>query len=84
MAEETRSYTGIDRATLERLRKSLERYVTLPEGDSGRLTSNGMTGAFRYDEGTKRLDLTISSFPMLLPRGMVWKAVDGAIADAKR
>lgn len=84
MAAETRTYTGISRGAMDGLRKSLERYVTLPEGDSGTLTSNGMTGSFTYDEGRQRLDLTITSFPMLLPRNMIWKAVDGAIADAKR
>ena len=82
---DSKTYTGMTRGTLERLRASLERaHVPLPSGDTGEISSNGLSGTFAFDEGAGTLRLDIAKYPMFMPKGMIWKAIDGAIADAKR
>ncbi|MDQ6931135.1 MAG: hypothetical protein M3126_10795 [Candidatus Eremiobacteraeota bacterium] len=85
MTAEKRTYEGISRQAFSKLRAGLERArVALPAGDSGSISSNGLVGSFTYSESASTLELSIEKFPMLLPKTMIWSAIDGAIVDAKR
>ncbi|MFN2527452.1 MAG: hypothetical protein ABR584_01885 [Candidatus Baltobacteraceae bacterium] len=85
MASDRRVYENVNRQALTKLRGGLERaHVALPAGDQGEIASNGLIGSFGYDEATSTLVLTIEKYPMFIPKGIIWKAIDGAIADAKR
>ena len=84
MATEKRTYTGVTRSMFEELRDSMSRFaVPIPPGDQGSISSNGMTGSFSYDERAAILELTIEKTPLFLPRSVIWKAVDGAVAGAR-
>lgn len=83
MATENRTYTGVTRSMFEALRDSLSRFAVPITGDAGSISSNGMTGTFRYDERAATLELGIEKTPLFLPRGVIWKAVDSAIAGAR-
>lgn len=68
----------------ENLRGSLAKFsVPMPPGDTGTIQSNGMTGSFRYDQAAEALELTIENVPIFVPKAMIWKAIDGAVAGAK-
>lgn len=85
MTTEKRTYEGISRQAFTKLRAGLERArVALPAGDTGTIASNGVAGSFAYSESTSTLELHIDKFPMLIPKAMIWSAIDGAIVDAKR
>lgn len=79
MAEETRTFENIDRAKVDTLRSSLAAFVTLPDGDTGEISKSGFAGTFAYDEPAKRLTLTITESPMLVPRAMVWSTIERAL-----
>lgn len=84
MAAETRTYTGVTRSMFEALRDSMGRFaVPIPPGDAGSISSNGMTGSFRYDERAATLELGIEKTPLFLPRSVIWKAVESAVAGAR-
>lgn len=85
MASDRRVYESVSRQAFATLRKGLQKAnVTMPPGDQGEIASNGLTGSFGYDEATSTLVLTIEKYPMFIPKGIIWNAIDGAIADAKR
>jgi|GEM_PF-2225363 len=85
MASDRRVYEDVSRQALTKLRGGLERaHVALPTGDQGEIASNGLTGSFGYDEATATLVLTIEKYPMFIPKGIIWKAIDGAITDARK
>jgi hypothetical protein len=85
MASDTKTYDGVTRQALDKLRAGLQKaHVALPPGDSGDISSNGLAGSFAYDEEARTLELTIEKYPMFIPKGIVWGAIDGAIVDAKR
>jgi len=79
MAEESKTFTSIERAQLEKLRSQLAAYVQLPEGDSGEIASQGMKGRYAYDESAKTLTLTLEEVPFFIPRGMIWSTIERAL-----
>ncbi len=82
--EDTRTYSGITRDVFSRLKLGLSKAnISFPEQDSGSISSHGLMGEFSYNEGAQTLTLTIVKYPFLAPKGMIWKAVDGAIIQAK-
>lgn len=84
MASDRRVYEGVSRQALAKLRTKLERaHVVLPPGDQGEIASSGLSGSFGYDEATSTLVLTIEKYPMFIPKGIIWNAIDGTIADAR-
>ena len=84
MPAQTRRYDGVSRAIFESLRGSLAKFsVPMPPGDAGTIQSNGMTGSFRYDQTAESLELTIEKAPIFVPKPMIWKAIDSAVAGAK-
>ena len=46
MAEETRTFTGIDRSKMSRLREAIGPYVELPQADTGTIESRGVKLGF--------------------------------------
>ena len=79
MAQETKTFTGIERAQVDKLRSQLAAYVQLPEGDSGEISSQGMKGRYAYDETAKTLTLTLEEVPFFVPRGMIWSTIERAL-----
>lgn len=79
MAEESKTYTNIERAQLDKLRSQLAAYVALPPGDSGAIESQGMKGRFAYDEAAKTLTLTLDEVPIFIPRAMIWSTIERAL-----
>ena len=85
MAIDAKTYDGVTRAAFEKLRAGLEkRNIPLPPGDSGTISSSGLTGSFRFDEGAATLELTVEKYPLLLPKKMVWAGIDGAMVQARQ
>jgi hypothetical protein len=81
MAEESKTYTGIEREKFERLRSQIAAYVQLPAGDNGAIESQGMRGRYAYDEASKTLTLTLEEVPFFIPRGMIWSTIERALHD---
>ncbi|HZZ66500.1 MAG TPA: hypothetical protein VFE17_13420 [Candidatus Baltobacteraceae bacterium] len=79
MAEESRRYDNVDRAQFDQLRDRIRPYVELPEGDSGKIQSQGMTGRYAYDAQARTLELTLEDVPFFIPRGMVWSTIERAL-----
>lgn len=83
--DDTRSYTGVTREIFGRLKAGLANAnIAFPELDSGTISSHGLTGEFTFNETAQTLTLTIVKYPFLAPKAMVWKAIEGAIIQAKR
>ena len=79
MSEESKTYSHVTRAQVDRLRDSIRAYVPLPDGDSGTIESNGVKGSFAYDEPARTLTLTISEVPFFIPRAMIWSTIERAL-----
>lgn len=79
MADDTKTYTNVDRAQMDKLRSQLSAFVTLPPGDSGTIESQGMKGSYAYDEAAKTLTLTLLDVPIFIPRAMIWSTIDRAL-----
>lgn len=79
MAEESRKYENVDRAHVEQLREQIRPYAPLPEGDAGRIESQGMTGRYFYDPQARTLEVTLEEVPFFIPRGMVWATIERAL-----
>ncbi|MDQ6826462.1 MAG: hypothetical protein M3Z14_04580 [Candidatus Eremiobacteraeota bacterium] len=83
--DDTRTYHGVTRDVFNRLKIGLAKAkITFPELDSGTISSHGLTGEFTYNEAEESLMLSVLKYPFLAPKAMVWKAVDGAVINAKR
>lgn len=81
MAEETRTFTGIDRSKMSRLREAIGPYVELPQADTGTIESRGVKGSFTYDEPAQTLTLTIHQAPFFIPTSMIWNGVQQALSS---
>lgn len=79
MTEESRTYTNVDRRKVERLRAAISAFVTMPPGDSGTISSQGMSGRYAYDEPARTLHLTIEEVPFFVPRAVVWSTIERAL-----
>jgi hypothetical protein len=79
MADDSKTYTNVSRAQVDKLRAQIASYVTLPAGDSGTIESQGMKGSFAYDEAARTLTLTLEEVPFFIPRGMIWSTIDRAL-----
>ncbi|PZR58459.1 MAG: hypothetical protein DLM50_02960 [Candidatus Meridianibacter frigidus] len=85
MASDSRTYRDVTRSTLEKLRAALaQANVPLPPGESGNISSRGFSGSFQFDAGAQTLQLTIDQSPPLVPKAMVWGAIDKAIGEARK
>ena len=82
MAEETRTFTGVDRAKMNRLREAIAPYVQLPPGDSASIESRGVKGRFQYNEPAETLTITIDEAPFFIPMTMIWNGVQQALSSA--
>lgn len=79
MSDESKTYTNISRAQVDKLRKQIAAYAPLPDGDSGTIESQGMKGSFAYDEAAQTLTLTLDEVPFFIPRGMIWSTIERAL-----
>ena len=79
MAQESRTYPNVDRDKADNLRTKLAPYVTLPDGDSGTLESQGIKGRYAYDAQSRTLTLTLEEVPFFIPRAMIWSTVERAL-----
>lgn len=82
MADETRTFTGVDRQKFSGLREAIGPYVELPDGDEGTIESRGVKGSFTYDEPAQTLTLTIHEAPFFIPMGMIWNGVRQALGSS--
>lgn len=79
MAEDTKTYSNVSRAQVERLRSAIAAYVELPQSDRGTIESHGMKGGFDYNETAQTLTLSISEAPFFVPRAMIWSTIERAL-----
>ena len=79
MNEETKTFSGVSRAQVDKLRGAIAAYVALPEGDTGAIESGGMKGSFVYDEPAQTLTLGLAETPPFIPRGMIWSTIERAL-----
>lgn len=79
MAEESKTYTNVDRAQADKLKAQISAYVQLPPGDSGAIESQGVKGRYAYDEAAQTLTLTLDEVPFFIPRAMIWSTLERAL-----
>lgn len=79
MAEESKTFSNVDRTKIERLRSAISNFVALPEGDSGAIESQGMKGRYLYDPQAQTLTLTLEEVPFFIPRAMIWSTIERAL-----
>ena len=79
MAEDTKTFSNVSRAQVEKLRSAISAYVTLPPGDAGTLESQGVKGSYAYNETAQTLTLSISEAPFFVPRAMIWSTIERAL-----
>lgn len=79
MAEETKTYTGVTREKIDRLRSAIGAFVKLPESDSGSIEGSGVSGSYAYDEAAQSLTLTVAEAPPFIPRAMIWSNIERAL-----
>jgi hypothetical protein len=79
MADDTKVYSNVTRAQVDKLRSAISAYVPLPDSDSGAIESQGMKGSFAYDETAQTLTLSISEAPFFVPRAMIWSTIERAL-----
>ncbi len=79
METETRTFTNVSRAQVDKLRESIAAFVPLGQGDTGAIESHGFKGSFAYDEPAQTLTLSISQKPMFVPAAMVWQTIERAL-----
>ncbi|MBV9269823.1 MAG: hypothetical protein JO165_01930 [Candidatus Eremiobacteraeota bacterium] len=82
MAEQTRTFSGVDRAKMDHLREAIAPYVQLPPGDSATIESRGVKGRFHYDERAQTLTITVDEAPFFIPITMIWNGVQQALSSA--
>jgi hypothetical protein len=81
MADDTKTYSNVTRAQVDKLRSAIAAFVPLPEGDSGEIESQGMKGTFAYDEPAQTLTLSISEAPFFVPRAVIWSTIERALSS---
>jgi hypothetical protein len=81
MAEDTRTFSNIDRAKVDKLKSAVAAFVELPAGDSGTIESHGMKGSYVYDEAAQTLTLGISESPLFVPRAMIWSTIERTLNE---
>jgi hypothetical protein len=81
MAEESKTYTNVERPQVDRLKSQISAYVQLPPGDTGAIESQGVKGRYAYDEASKTLTLTLDEVPFFIPRGMIWSTIERALGQ---
>ncbi|MDP9017359.1 MAG: hypothetical protein M3N19_03425, partial [Candidatus Eremiobacteraeota bacterium] len=65
MSDDNKTYTGVTRTMMDKLRSGLEKAkIALPAGDSGEISSAGLTGSFTFDERGQTLKLHIQKYPL--------------------
>lgn len=79
MAEDTKTFSNISRAQVEKLRAAVAAFVPLPESDSGTIESQGVKGSFDYNETAQTLTLSISEAPFFIPKSMIWSTIERAL-----
>lgn len=79
MAEE-KEYPGINRSTLDCLKKDLQSMgIAPPEGDSGVIEYQGVKLSITYTEPAAKLSIQILNKPSFVPESLVWQLLDGRI-----
>lgn len=79
MAEESKTYTDVERSQVDRLKSQISAYVQLPPGDMGAIESQGVKGRYAYDEPSKTLTLSLDEVPLFIPRAMIWSTIERAL-----
>lgn len=75
---DNRSYSGITRSDVEKIRSSLGKYgITIPDGDNVEVTGPlGVRMKVVYNEAGQRLDLSILEKPAYVSEAQIWKVVE--------
>lgn len=81
MAEESKTFSNVSRAQVDKLRAAIAAYVELPQSDTGTIESHGVKGNFAYNETAQTLTLGISEAPFFIPRAMIWSTIERALQD---
>jgi hypothetical protein len=81
MAEETKTFSNVNRTQVDKLRSAVAAYVELPQSDSGTIESHGVKGSFDYNETAQTLTLGISEAPFFIPRAIIWSTIERAIQE---
>lgn len=73
-----RTYTGVSRAALDRVRGELGKYgITLPPGDDVEVKGPlGVKMQVTYSEPDKTLDLAITDKPIFVTENQIWKVIE--------
>ena len=81
-----RSYKGITRADVDRIRQGLGKYkITIPEGDDVEVKGPlGVKMRVEYDEPDQTLHLTITDKPGYVSENQIWKVIEMSAGKAGR
>jgi hypothetical protein len=78
-----RSYSGVTRAHIGKLRSGLGKFgITIPEGDDVEVKGPfGVKMQVQYDEPTQNLNLAIIDKPIFVSHAQIWKIIESQAKD---
>jgi hypothetical protein len=75
---DTRSYTGVTRSDVDRIRKGIGKFgIKMPEGDDVEIKGPlGVKMGFSYDEPNETLTLSVIDKPGFVSDAQIWKVIE--------
>lgn len=78
-----KEYSGVTEAGIQSLRQSLQELgITVPEGDSGVVTYQGVKLGIDYAQADQKLSLKILEKPAFIPESLIWQMLDARVQKA--
>lgn len=78
-----KEYSGVTEAGIQSLRQSLQELgITVPEGDSGTVTYQGVKLGIDYAQAEQKLSVKILEKPAFIPESLIWQMLDARVQKA--
>lgn len=75
-----KEYSGVTEAGIQSLRQSLQELgITVPEGDSGTVTYQGVKLGIDYAQAEQKLSVKILEKPAFIPESLIWQMLDARV-----
>ena len=73
-----RSYRGVTRAHVNKIRKEIGKFgITMPEGDDVDISGPlGVKMHLNYDEPAETLSLSVIDKPVFIPESQIWNVIE--------
>lgn len=75
-----KEYSGVTEAGIQSLRQSLQELgITVPDGDSGTVTYQGVKLGIDYAQAEQKLSVKILEKPAFIPESLIWQMLDARV-----